>query len=110
VKVRCIKSDAWVTLGKEYLVLGIYGRGASFKYRLVGDDGHTPALQDADSFELTSGQIPKDWIFRVYQASEWEIVPLGLAGDGFWTAYFDGDAAARIAFTQVVSTLMEQVK
>jgi hypothetical protein len=48
LKVRCIKvlssstrsapamQDAWVTVGKEYLVLGVYGRAASFKYRLIG--------------------------------------------------------------------------
>ena len=53
IKVRCIKKDAWLTVGKEYLVLGVYGRRTSFKYRVFGDDGHTPALQDADLFEPT---------------------------------------------------------
>ena len=106
MKVRCIKNDAWVTPGKEYLVLGVYGRGASIKYRLVGDDGHTPALQDAELFELTSPDIPKDWIFRVYPASEWEMTPAAWARDGFWTAYFEGDATAKVTYAQVVSALL----
>jgi hypothetical protein len=108
MKVRCIKKDAWVTFGKEYLVFGVYGRGASLKYRLIGDDGHTPALQDAVLFELISSEIPKGWIFRIYPASEWEITPAAWASDGFWTSYFNGDAATKITFTQVVLELQGQ--
>lgn len=108
MRVRCIKKDAWVTAGKEYLVLGIYGRGTSFKYRLIGDDKRTPALHDSELFQLTAPQIPNDWIFRVFPDSEWEMTPAAWASEGFWTAYFDGDAAARAAFSQVVSALEEQ--
>jgi hypothetical protein len=105
VKVRCVKKDAWVTIGKEYLILGIYGQRASFKYRLIGDDRHTPALHDEEIFELSSPEIPDGWIFRAYPASEWEMTPAAWASDGFWTAYFDGDAAAKALFSQVLSAL-----
>jgi hypothetical protein len=107
LKVRCIKKDPWVTVGKEYLVLGVYGREASFKYRLIGDDKITPALQDAELFELTSPQIPRDWIFRVYPESQWEMTPAAWATPGFWTAYFDGDADAKSIFSQVVLAMQE---
>lgn len=107
MKVRCIKKDAWLTIGKEYLVLGVYGGGASFKYRLIGDDNYTPALHDAGLFELISPQIPRDWIFRVYPGAEWEITPAAWATEGFWGAYFDGDVSAKTVFTEVVSTLEE---
>lgn len=108
MKVRCTTKDAWLTLGKEYIVLGVYGRGATFKYRLIGDDGRTPALHNAELFELTSSRIPGDWIFKVYPNKEWAITPAAWATHGFWTAYFDGDAAAKAIFTQVLSALLTE--
>jgi hypothetical protein len=108
MKVRCIKKDAWIAVGKEYPVLGLYGRGSSFKYRLIGDDNVTPALHDAELFEVTSPEIPEGWIFRVYPASEWEMTPAAWAREGFWTAYFDGDAVAKATFSHVVSALQGQ--
>lgn len=107
MKIRCVKKDAWVTIGVEYHVLGVHGRGALFKYRIVGDDSQTPALHDEKLFELTSSEIPKDWIFRVYPGSEWELTPSAWASGGFWTAYFDGDTAAKAIFTQVMSVLQK---
>jgi hypothetical protein len=108
MKVRCIKQDSWLSVGREYLVLGTYGRGASFKYRLIADDGRTPALHDAELFELTSPLIPRDWVFKVYPSMEWEMAPTAWAGEGFWVAYFDGDAAAKTTFARIVSELREQ--
>jgi hypothetical protein len=108
LKIRCIKKDPWLTIGKEYLVLGVYGRGNSFKYRILADDGRTPALHDSDLFELVSAKIPREWVFHVYPPSEWEISPAVLAEEGFWVAYFDGDATARADFDQVVLALLRQ--
>ena len=110
MRVRCTKNDAWVTIGKEYIVLGVYGRGISFKYRLIGDDTHTPALHDAALFELTSSQIPGDWVFRAYPNMEWEITPEAWAIEGFWPAYFDGDSTANDLFKKVVLALGERTQ
>jgi hypothetical protein len=91
-----VKQDAWLTVGKEYVVLSVNGRGSTIKYRLLGDDRTTPALHNAEQFEITSPKIPEDWVFRIYpRASEWVITPSSWAGEGFWTAYFDADAAAK---------------
>ena len=98
-------SDGWVTLGKEYVVLGVYGRPTEIKYRILSDDGQTPALHTAEHFKIVSPAIPADWIFSIYPDAEWKITPAGLSGDDFWTAYFDGDAVAEAAFEQVAQAL-----
>lgn len=116
MKVACIRlnqpteanspnQDGWVTVGREYVVLEVCGRGSSLKYRILGDDGVTPALQAAEQFEITSPEIPSDWIFRVYPPQEWELTPAAWSADGFWMAYFDGDASAKDLFEKIASAL-----
>ncbi len=100
------KKDEWLTIGKEYLVLGVYGRESTIKYRLLGDDKTTPAMHNAENFDLTSEKIPSNWLFRVYpEVSEWAFTPSAWAKEGFWMAFFDGDPTARILFNTVVSEL-----
>lgn len=98
-------SNGWLTIGKEYVVVSVYGRGDRIDYRIVGDDGFTPALQPASQFEIVDGVIPKNWVFRQYSDSEWVIMPAIWAKDGFWTSYFDGDASARAAFAEALSAI-----
>jgi hypothetical protein len=100
------KQDERLTLGKEYVVLGIEGQGAIINYRILGDDGITPVLQPSEKFKITSPEIPPDWIFRIYPVeSEWVITPAAWAGDGFWVAYFDGDADAKSLFERIAMEL-----
>ena len=103
---RKLEQDSWLTVGREYVVLGVYGRGSTIKYRLIGDDESTPALHRAEQFDIKSNTIPADWSFKLYpETFEWMIEPSVLAADGFWTAYFDGDSAARSTFDNVVLAL-----
>ena len=102
-------NDGWVTIGRNYLVLGVYGRSNTIKYRILGDDDRTPALQLAEQFEITSPEIPADWIFRVYSPSEWEILPAAWSIDGFWMAYFDGEPSAKAIFEQEVSAMKRRI-
>ena len=103
------ESDGWLTIGKEYVVVSVYGRGDRLDYRIVGDDGFTPALQSAGQFEIVEDAIPDNWVFRRYSDSEWVIMPAAWAAEGFWTAYFDGDASARAAFDQVILQLSQNL-
>lgn len=120
MKIRCIKllnhldkspnpdtRNAWLTVGKEYMVLGIYGDGATLKYRLIADDNHTPGLQDADQFEITAPEIPSGWMFHIYQAGQWVMQPSAWVKTGFWEAYFDQDEAAELIFDTEVLRLKE---
>jgi hypothetical protein len=100
------ESNGWLTIGKEYVVVSVYGRGNRLDYRIVGDDGFTPALQSASQFEILDEAIPDNWVFRQFSDSEWVIMPTALAAEGFWEAYFDGDVSARAAFDQVISTIV----
>jgi hypothetical protein len=96
------KSDGWVTIGRHYVVLAVYGRGDGLRYRIIGDDGITPAFQDAEQFEITSSEIPTNWIFRVYPNLEWEMTHKAFSDSGFWSAFFDGDSSATSIFEQMV--------
>lgn len=98
-------SDGWLTLNREYHVLGVYGRPSGMSYRILGDDGVTPALHPADRFQVTSPAIPNGWVLKTYRGSEWELTPALLAEDGFWELYFDGDSSAERTFRQVMTTV-----
>ncbi len=100
-----VESDGWLTIGREYVVLGIYGREREIKFRILGDDGVTPALHKSDKFKIVSSDIPPDWIFRIFSGNEWEIGPLAWSNDGFWSAYFDGDLFARAIFDKIAVAL-----
>lgn len=99
------RGNAWLTTGREYVVLGLYGRGRAVKFRILGDDGTTPALHPADRFRVVVPDIPRDWAFRLFPENEWEIGPAAWSGDGFWVAYFDGEPSARAAFEEVAGAL-----
>ena len=99
------KSDGWLTIGREYVVLGIYGREREIKFRILGDDGTTPALHSSDRFKVISSDIPSDWTFRIFPGNEWEIGPAAWSGAGFWNAYFDGEPSARTVFDAIAIAL-----
>jgi hypothetical protein len=71
----------------------------------LGDDSTTPVLQAAEQFDIVSPEIPSGWVFRVYPTQEWEITPAAWSNEGFWVAYFDGDAAAEATFERIVLEL-----
>ena len=101
------ESSAWISVGSDYLVLGVYGRSSSIKLRIIGDDGRTPVLQDAEQFELISRTIPNNWTFRLLDKNEWEITPIAWSSDGFWVSYFNGDAEAKALFRDQVIAMEE---
>ena len=98
-------SDGWVTVGQKYVVLEIYGRGDTLKYRIIGNDNSTPAYQSAEQFEIASPDIPTGWSFRAHPNREWVLGPAAWSEVGFWNAYFDGDEAAITTFEEVVGDL-----
>lgn len=48
------ESNGWLTIGKEYVGVSVYGRGDRLDYRIVGDDGFTPALQSESPTTIVS--------------------------------------------------------
>lgn len=101
MKVKCVsitnphtgaaqESDPWLTRGRIYVVLAVLAtpeRGVLF--RLVADEGRTPALFDSRQFEATSARIPSNWVAVTNQHGELELAPAEWARAGFWDDYFN---------------------
>ena len=81
----------WLRAGQVYVVLAI----EATKYRIETDvdRSHTPALFDAELFEVIDDTPSKHWV-----DTEADRMPPAWAEAGFWEAYFDGDGEARAAY------------
>jgi hypothetical protein len=121
MKVRCNKimradgsltSEARnqkLTVGNEYTVLGIHGgEPGSIRYRLMGDDQHTPAIHNAEQFDIVSSEISSGWVFQIYPSLAWSLGPAAWAKKGFWEAYFDGDNEAKAIFDEELLAISAQ--
>jgi hypothetical protein len=114
VKVRCtrllnahgepVSTSGWLTVGKEYLVLEVaVDKQGGSKFRIISDDAGTPILAFASEFEAISDRIPKCWIATF--GADWLLFSPAAFRGGFWERYFDGDAAARNEFDEVVKLI-----
>jgi len=104
--VRCINMKShdgtsmnasdFLTLGRDYLVIGMTIRPRRpMDYHLVGDDG-TPVYQRADQFELRDAAIPSGWVGDA-SSDPARGCAMGypqIMEPGFLESYFDGDKAA----------------
>lgn len=118
--VKCIKRTSSVTkqetqksngltVGKEYTVLAI---GISSKngisFRLVHDDGQTPALFDIQQFQIVSPQIPRNWTIHLDRYGGLDICPTTWARLGFWEDFFDDKTEAINQFVQEQKIIMSE--
>ena len=78
-----------LTIGKEYIVLEVdVVTSRRVNYRLISDDGHTPALFNSKQFEIVNNKIPSNWI--VYQIGELlSFTAKSWSELGFWEDYFN---------------------
>ena len=102
------KTDPWLTLNNEYLVLSILvtPRGSA-KLRILADDNRTPILADATMFGAIPQPIPPTWVATIRQGGTLELGPQGWLELGFWERYFDGDADAVAAFQDEVQLMTD---
>jgi hypothetical protein len=120
VKVKCVvlldehtganlQTSPWLTIGKEYLVLGIYLPFAgTLMFRLLGDDGATPALHDASQFEVISGFLPSEWKVEMVPRKYLSLEPEPWLAPGFWDAYFNLDPDAKAVFDRSFKRMVEE--
>jgi Immunity protein 40 len=99
--------DSWLTIGASYYVLEICRSNDCIKYRLVGDSSLTPALHEAEKFEIVSNRIPDGWVFQLYGRADWAIGPKAWSAIGFWESFFDQDETAEAIFLQEFRRLAE---
>ena len=117
MKVRCnkfnatdkIKNAAWLTEGKDYSVLCIYyDKDGLFFYRIIGDDGSTPALFESYLFVISSPMIPENWIVKLNNDSGiFELAPKSWLVPDFWGRYFDGDRVAQDVFDEELKKILK---
>ncbi|RWR08116.1 hypothetical protein D2T33_15930 [Sinirhodobacter populi] len=121
MRVKCIKiinpntgneqaSSPWLTVGKEYVVWEVsWGVNQKLiEFRFEHDDANSPALSNANLFELTSDYIPSTWSIRSIPDQRFSIGPRSWQMDGFWVAYFDGEPWARELYQCEVKSMLEE--
>lgn len=102
MKVKCIQlidersrkpmeNSPWLTVERVYHVLSIeLDISGLLKFRLIGDNGTTPALHDASQFEVVNDLIPSTWVVVSKPGICFELTPKSWTKAGFWENYFDG--------------------
>jgi hypothetical protein len=51
-------------------------------------------LFEAECFSTVDETIPANWVIRIAELGIFELAPKAWLADGFWEAYYDGDAHA----------------
>jgi len=85
MRVRCSKvetvlaegtrSSAWLTKGKEYIVLSIEAPAGRAPLLRILDDSGGPSLWSAHLFDLLSGHVPANWQVNITQNGSLEFAP-----------------------------------
>ena len=112
MRVLCVsleanrKTDPWLTLNREYLVLSILVvPGRVTKLRVLTDDNRTPILADAAMFAATSEPLPPNWVATIREGGVLELGPRRWLQLGFWEQYFDGDLNAVATFQDEIQAM-----
>jgi hypothetical protein len=84
-----------LTIGREYVVLGIEGDD----YRLLDDIGE-PILFDPSCFEVVDLQEPAFWLSQFGDQGERYAYPPGWGAPGFFEAWHDREAVVRRVFAE----------
>jgi|SRR5579859_5232163 len=118
MKVRCVRildektngellKSSWITVDRIYHVLELYFESKKcVRFRIVGDDGVTPAYHNADQFELVSSIVPPNWIAH-FEKGNFSLSPAQWVANGFWESYFDGNSRAREIFNMEVDKIIQ---
>ncbi|HEY2567136.1 MAG TPA: hypothetical protein VGH95_05480 [Candidatus Aquirickettsiella sp.] len=105
MKVKCItiynehtktyeKESSWITIGKEYIVLGIEIRPHEVSYLIASDSEQMPILQYATQFEIISGKVPSNWKILPDKFALFSILPSAWCEPGLMEAFYDQDPEA----------------
>jgi hypothetical protein len=116
VKVRCVRqfnargepitSSSWLTNGFVYHVLEVVHDREGLKFRILGEERSTPALQRADQFEIVTDAIPACWVARFKANTYLQLSPREWSQENFWNRFFDGDQEARKVFEETYRAIV----
>ena len=108
--------SGFLTVGAEYVVLSVEASvAAGVLFRILGDDGLTPALHEAAEFDLVSDAVPPNWRIAVGaggSTAAFELAPAAWLEPRFWLDFFgDGDVAtiaARDVFERECAVILSE--
>ena len=90
-----IEKSSWLSVGGVYQVLSIFISDCGpTEYRLIADDGNTPAIYEASQFKIINDTLPLNWVVTYEDKSYFELAPKSWSEAGFWEDYFDGEPLA----------------
>ena len=101
----------WLTIGKEYIVLGIDVRQNKNYYLIIDDSSdRAPGLHYVKQFEVTSHYIPSNWCINPSDIAIAMIGPKAWEEDPmFWEkCYEEGDHDALEIYKREARIIMEE--
>lgn len=121
MKVKCIniyneqkkeyqEKSAWLTVGKEYIVLAIEVRQDKVLFLIASDSNEQPILQDAVQFEIVNKKIPSTWQFSPGVIELLTIGPQAWQKPGFWEDCYNHEPAALEVYKREARIVMEEEK
>jgi hypothetical protein len=120
MRVRCVRvpssrvgveleSSPWVTVGREYPVLGVLAVwGKRIKLHLLTDDGENIGWFESHCFEVTDSTFPSNWIAQIRDNGTFRLAPASWLVDGFWERYYDDfDPAATDTVKREIAVILD---
>lgn len=84
--------SAWLTIGKEYVVLSIHVYDNRVLYNIINDSSNqSPGSHNASQFEVVSPKIPSNWKINPGTLNLFTLGPKAWEEDEFWDRCYDGD-------------------
>lgn len=113
MKIKCVKyinsdgaetnTSAWLNIGKNYHVMGIYIDPNCVKYfQLISNDVDpgfaTMGYHHAAAFEIVTTSLPVNWHVKIYLNGAINISPKSWQVDGFMEDFYNRDPLANEIF------------
>lgn len=97
--------DPWLTLGKEYAVLGILIKLKKFSIQVPSDDDDRPVFFDLQFFDIIDSRIPNGWNFFQRDVNTYNLCPTEFGNPTFWDLFHNSDLETVQIFQAVVNKI-----
>lgn len=102
-----LDSSPWVTVDREYTVLGVLAEfGGRIQLNLLTDDGQSLGWFGSDCFLTLDPAIPPSWSSRIREGGTLELAPHDWLSEGFWERYYEGNPAAQESVDRELAILL----
>jgi hypothetical protein len=119
MKIKCIRiynehqqesqsKGAWLTIGKEYVVLAIEVRQDKVSFLIASDYNEQPILQNAMQFEILTKTIPTTWQIAPGVIELFTVEPQSWSVPGFWEDCYDHEPKALEIYKREARIIMEE--